>query len=60
MGNDVPSFLGKVNEEENRSKISVSAKNREEADLLFAGLSAGGIVEFPMAESAWGTYLGMF
>ena len=41
MGNDVPSFMGKTNENENRSKISISAESREEADTLFSGLSAG-------------------
>ncbi|WP_114789984.1 VOC family protein [Niabella yanshanensis] len=60
MGNDVPSFLGKVNENENRSKISISADSKEEADLLFNGLSAGGQVEFPIGDSPWGSYFGMF
>ena len=60
MGNDVPSFMGKVNEQENRSKISVSAESREEADKIFSGLSAGGNVEVPMADSPWGSYFGMF
>src|ERR1700758_4588237 len=32
MGNDVPEFMGRVNENENRSKIAVSAQSREEAD----------------------------
>jgi PhnB protein len=59
MGNDVPSFMGKVNEKENRSKIAVAAESRAEADALFAGLSAGGEVEFPMGASPWGTYFGM-
>lgn len=60
MGNDVPEVLGKVNENENRSKISISAKSREEADQLFNGLSAGGQVEMPIMDSPWGTYFGMF
>lgn len=60
MGNDVPEILGTVNENENRSKISVSAANRAEADAVFNGLSAGGAVECPMADSPWGTYFGMF
>ena len=60
MANDVPDFLGKVNENENRSKISISAENREEADKLFNGLSAGGQVEMPMDDSPWGSYFGMF
>jgi PhnB protein len=60
MANDVPEFMGKVNEMENRSKISVSAGSREEADKLFNGLSAGGTVEMPMEDSPWGSYFGMF
>ncbi len=60
MGNDVPESMGRVNEMENRSKIAVSAESREEADKLFTGLSAGGTVEFPMGDSPWGTYFGMF
>ncbi len=59
MANDVPSFMGKVSENENRSKISVSAENKEEAEAIFNGLSVGGQVEVPMGESAWGTYFGM-
>lgn len=60
MGNDVPEFLGRVNENENRSKISISAESKEEADKLFTGLSAGGEIEFPIADSPWGSYFGMF
>ncbi len=59
MANDVPTFMGKVNENENRSKISVSTESKEEADSIFNGLSVGGQVEVPISESAWGTYFGM-
>ncbi|WP_276132725.1 VOC family protein [Polluticoccus soli] len=60
MANDVPEVLGKVNENENRSKISISTESKEEADKLFNGLSAGGTVEMPIADSPWGSYFGMF
>ncbi len=60
MANDVPEFMGRVNERENRSKIVVSADSREEADRIFTGLSAGGDVEGPIGDSPWGTYAGMF
>jgi PhnB protein len=60
MGNDVPESMGRVNENENRSKISISAVSKEEADALFNGLSAGGTVEFPIGDSPWGSYFGMF
>lgn len=60
MGSDVPEFMGQVNENENRSKISVSAESKEEADKLFNGLSAGGNIEMPIGDSPWGSYFGMF
>lgn len=60
MASDVPSFMGIVNENENRSKISVSTESKEEADKLFNGLSAGGKVEMPIGDSPWGTYFAMF
>jgi PhnB protein len=60
MGNDVPESMGQVDENENRSKISISAESREEADKLFHGLSAGGSIEVPIVDSPWGSYFGMF
>src|SRR5439155_12778341 len=60
MANDVPEIMGKTNENENRSKISISAESKEEADKLFSGLSAGGQIEMPIADSPWGSYFGMF
>lgn len=60
MGNDVPEILGKTNENENRSKIAISAESKEEADKLFHGLSAGGKIEMPIIDSPWGSYFGMF
>ena len=60
MGSDTPEFLGKHNENENRSKISITAESKEEADKLFNGLSAGGKVEMPISDSPWGSYFGMF
>ncbi|MES2726381.1 MAG: VOC family protein [Bacteroidota bacterium] len=60
MGNDVPEFMGRTNENENRSKIVITAESKEEADKLFNGLSAGGQIEMPLDESPWGSYFGMF
>jgi len=60
MANDVPEHMGRVNENENRSKISVSAESREEADKLYNGLSAGGDIEMPIGDSPWGSYFAMF
>lgn len=60
MGNDVPSFMGKTNEHENRSKIAITLDDRTEAERIFAALSAGGEVEVPLDESAWNSYFCMF
>lgn len=60
MGSDTPAFMGRHNENENRSKIIVSAESKQEADHIFRGLSAGGQIEMPMAESPWGSWFGMF
>jgi PhnB protein len=60
MANDVPEILGRTNENENRSKIVISAESKEEADHLYSGLSAGGQIEMPIGDSPWGTYFGMF
>jgi PhnB protein len=60
MANDVPEILGRTNENENRSKIVVSAESKEEADKIFIGLSIGGQIEMPISESPWGSYFGMF
>lgn len=60
MANDVPEILGRTNENENRSKISISTESKEEANKIFNGLSAGGQVEMPISDSPWGSYFGMF
>lgn len=60
MANDVPEHLGRTNERENRSKITISTESKEEADKLFNGLSEGGEVEMPITDSPWGSYFGMF
>lgn len=59
IANDVPDFMGPVNENENRSKIAVMANNREEAEKIFQGLSAGATVEMSLGESPWGTLFAM-
>ncbi len=60
IANDIPEMMGPVNENENRSKIAVTAESKEEAEKIFNGLSAGGTVEMPMGQSPWGTYFAMF
>ena len=60
MANDVPESMGRTNENENRSKIVITAESKEEADKLFNGLSAGGQIEGPIGDAPWGTYFGCF
>jgi len=60
MANDVPEAMGRTNENENRSKIVISAATKEEANKLFNGLSAGGQIEGPIGDSTWGSYFGCF
>ncbi|HEA23305.1 hypothetical protein LCGC14_1421070 [marine sediment metagenome] len=60
MGNDVPESMGRVSENENRSKIAIGAESREEADKLFTGLSSDGTIEMPIGDSPWNSYFGMF
>jgi PhnB protein len=60
IANNVPEEMGKVSENENRSKISVSCDSKEEADKIFNGLSVGGQVEMPISDTPWGSYFGMF
>ncbi len=60
MGNDVPESMGRVDENENRSKIAVNTESRAEADRLFQGLSAGGTIEVPMNDNPDGSCFSMF
>ncbi len=60
VGNDVPEFMGKINENENRSKIFLGVDSKEDGERIFAGLSEGGSVEGPFDQSPWGTYAAMF
>lgn len=60
IGNDVPEFMGSVNEMENRSKIAVSVENNQEGEKIFNGLSVGGTVEVPYSTGPYGSSFGMF
>ena len=60
IGNDVPQFMGLTNENENRSKISISAESKEEAIRLFDKLSQDGNIEIPIADNNEESCFGMF
>ncbi len=51
MANDVPEIMWRTNEDENRSKISITAESHEEAVRLFHWLSVGGQVEIPISDN---------
>jgi len=59
FANDILEIMGRVNENENRSKIAITAENKEDAYKLFNGLSAGGQIEMPIDENPDGTYFAM-
>lgn len=44
----------------NNISLSVNTDSKEEADCIFSGLSAGGEVTMPLAETFWGAYFGMW
>jgi PhnB protein len=60
MGSDTGGEWAPEYKPGNNFSISLNTGSREEADRLFNGLSAGGQVIMPMAETFWGDYYGMF
>ena len=44
----------------NSFTINIGTKSKEEADILFSGLSKGGKIMMPMGIAFWGDYFGMF
>jgi PhnB protein len=60
MGSDTMPSMGQKIVEGNKVSVSLHPESREEADRLFAGLSAGGKVENPMQDTFWGAYYGSF
>lgn len=44
----------------NNFSVSVNTDSKEEADRLFNGLSAGGLVTMPLDATFWDDYFGMF
>ena len=60
MGSDSSEAFGNATIAGNNFAISINADSQEEADKLFAGLSAGGQVTMAMNKTFWGSYFGMF
>jgi len=59
MGSDTGGEWSSSYKEGNNFSISLNADSNEEADRLFAALSAGGQATMPMANTFWGSYFGM-
>ncbi|WP_346985712.1 VOC family protein [Chryseobacterium sp. POE27] len=60
MGSDTGGEWASHFKEGNNFSISINAEAKEEADKLFNGLSEGGNITMPMADTFWGAYFGMF
>ena len=60
MASDCLPSAGHVLKKGNNMYISINTDSREEADRLFNGLSADGLVEMPMEDMFWGDYSGSF
>ena len=58
MASDVLASLGHRLTRGNNVHIMVQPDSKEEADRIFRALSAGGKVEMPIANQAWGDYYG--
>lgn len=58
MGTDAPESMGfKVNMG-NNMYINLEPDTKEEAEKLFAAISAGGKIEMPLQKMFWGAYYG--
>lgn len=60
MGSDTGGEWASNYSQGNNFAVSISTDNKDEADRLFNGLSAGGSVTMPMNKTFWGDYFGMF
>jgi len=60
MGSDTGGEWSKDYSAGNNFALSINSDNNEEADRLFSGLSSGGKVTMPMANTFWDSYFGMF
>jgi PhnB protein len=60
MGTDALESMGQKLSFGNNMHLTLGVSTKEEADRLFAGLSAGGKITVPMSDMFWGAYFGMF
>lgn len=60
MGTDSLESMGMLLNQGNNVNIFIVPDSKDEADRIFAALSAGGEVEMPMSLQPWGDYYGSF
>lgn len=60
FGSDILPSMGGSFIKGNNISISINATSKEEADHLFNGLSEGGTITMPIANTFWNAYFGMF
>lgn len=61
MGSDtLPGFGSPEIKQGNNFSVSVAAESKDEADRIFNGLSDGGTIIMPLADTFWGAYFGMW
>ena len=60
MASDSLESLGMKLNQGNNVYIFIAPESKAEADRIFAALSAGGVIEMPMADQPWGDYFGSF
>src|SRR5689334_7063949 len=59
MATDAAESMGHSVTQGNNFHLTLEADSEAEANKLFSGLSAGGKVTMPMANTFWGAYFGM-
>lgn len=60
MATDALESMGQKLTFGNNFYIALSPENKQEAERLFNGLSAGGKIEMPLQDMFWGAYYGSF
>lgn len=60
MASDALESFGQNLVQGNNVYISIDPPTKQEADRIFKGLSAGGEIEMPIGDQAWGDYFGSF
>ncbi len=58
MASDALDSHGQKLVQGNNVYVSVHPESKQEADRIFKALSAGGVVEMPIADQVWGDYYG--